>query len=105
MHKNKFYVFKNKSKTVKEARTTYSRSKSRKFISLFSGAMGLDLGLEEAGFETAACLELDKWACATIEKNRPELPLIKDDIKKWDGRKILEFCGIPQSAIVLIVGG
>ena len=67
--------------------------------------MGLDLGLEEAGFETAACLELDKWACATIEKNRPELPLIKDDIKKWDGRKILEFCGIPQSAIVLIVGG
>jgi DNA (cytosine-5)-methyltransferase 1 len=105
VHKNKFYIFKNKPKAVKETRATYSDLKSRKFISLFSGAMGLDLGLEQAGFEPAACLEIDKWACATIRKNRPDLPLIEDDIKNWAGNKILDFCKMPPSAVALIVGG
>ncbi len=38
----------------------------RKYISLFSGAMGLDLGLENAGFKTAVCVENDKEAVTTI---------------------------------------
>lgn len=105
MHKNKFYVFKNKPKAVKEERAVYSKFKSRKIISLFSGAMGLDLGLEKAGFEPAVCLEIDKWACATIKKNKPSLPLIEDDIKKWSGHKILNYCGLPSTSIALIVGG
>jgi DNA (cytosine-5)-methyltransferase 1 len=105
MHKNKFYVFKNKPKAVKESRPTQPSSKSRKFISLFSGAMGMDIGLEQAGFEPAVCLEVDKWACATIEKNRPGLPLIRDDIRNWSGNKILDHCGLPSSAITFIVGG
>jgi len=105
MHKNKFYIFRNKSKAVKESRATYSSLKSRKFISLFSGAMGLDLGLEQAGLEPAACLEIDKWACATIRKNRPDLPLIEDSIKNWTGKKILDKCGLPSTAITLVVGG
>ena len=105
MHKNKFYVFKNKPKAFREERATYSHLKSRKFISLFSGAMGLDLGLEKAGFEPAACLEIDKWACETIKKNRQGLPLIDEDIRGWSGQKILDRCKTPKSAIVMVVGG
>ena len=38
-------------------------------ISLFSGAMGLDLGIERAGFDIRVCVEMDKWAVETIRSN------------------------------------
>ena len=38
-------------------------------ISLFSGAGGLDLGVEEAGFRTAVAVEWDADAADTMEKN------------------------------------
>jgi DNA (cytosine-5)-methyltransferase 1 len=40
-------------------------------LSVFTGAGGLDLGLERAGFETVACIELDERARDTIVRNRP----------------------------------
>jgi DNA (cytosine-5)-methyltransferase 1 len=39
-------------------------------ISLFSGAGGLDLGVEAAGFQTVAAVEWDEDAADTMEKNR-----------------------------------
>ncbi|MFI5845610.1 DNA cytosine methyltransferase [Catenuloplanes sp. NPDC051500] len=41
-------------------------------LSLFSGAGGLDLGLEAAGFETKACLEIDPFCADTLKANRPK---------------------------------
>ncbi len=38
-------------------------------ISLFSGAGGLDLGVERAGYEDRAAVEWDRDAAATMEKN------------------------------------
>ena len=38
-------------------------------ISLFSGAGGLDLGAERAGYEVRAAVEWDRDAAATMEKN------------------------------------
>ena len=38
-------------------------------ISLFSGAMGLDLGIEAAGFDIKVCVEMDHWAAETIRIN------------------------------------
>lgn len=38
-------------------------------ISLFSGAGGLDLGIEDAGFRTAVAVEWDEDAADTMEKN------------------------------------
>lgn len=49
-------------------------------ISLFSGAGGLDLGFEKAGFTIAMANEYDKGIWATYEKNH-SAPLIKGDIR------------------------
>lgn len=46
-------------------------------ISLFTGAMGLDLGFELEGFDTRAVVEKDRAAVATIRKNRPHIPVVE----------------------------
>ncbi|MFG1768315.1 DNA cytosine methyltransferase [Nocardia salmonicida] len=40
-------------------------------LSLFTGAGGLDVGLERAGLATVACMEVDKGARAVLAANRP----------------------------------
>ncbi|KUI09903.1 SacI methylase [Mycolicibacterium acapulense] len=51
-------------------------------ISLFSGAGGLDLGAEAAGFDVLAAVERDRDAALTMEKNFPKLasPVLQQDI-------------------------
>mgnify|MGYP002682862771 CR=1 FL=1 len=47
--------------------------KKYRTISLFSGAMGLDLGIESTGrFDLLACVEKEAPFCATIRRNRDE---------------------------------
>ena len=38
-------------------------------VEIFSGAGGLSLGVERAGFHHAALVEIDKHACATLRNN------------------------------------
>ena len=52
-----------------------------KVISLFSGAGGLDLGFERAGFDIPVANELDKNIWATYKANHPDTYLIEGDIK------------------------
>lgn len=49
-------------------------------IELFSGAGGLALGLEAAGFESVALVERNRDACATLRRNRPDWNVIETDI-------------------------
>jgi DNA (cytosine-5)-methyltransferase 1 len=67
--------------------------------------MGLDLGLEQAGFETLAAVEMDRWSCATIRYNRPELPLLAGDIRDMGADLILSAAGIRPGELDLVAGG
>lgn len=53
-------------------------------LELFAGAGGLALGLEQAGFEDVGLIEIDKYASATLRKNRPNWNVIEEDITKID---------------------
>ena len=77
-------------------------------ISVFSGAGGLDLGVERAGYEVRAAVEWDRDAAATMEKNFSHLvsPVIQRDILKVSTKEILEAAGLRQGGRPdLLVGG
>ena len=74
-------------------------------LSFFSGAMGLDLGLERAGIEAILACEFDKACRKTIAANKPDIALLGDD---WDysASQIREAAGLTEEdEIDLIVGG
>ncbi len=74
-------------------------------ISMFTGAMGLDLGLEKAGLEVKLALEYEKDTCETIRLNRPELPLIEGDIRDYRADDILGASGLVSGKVFLCCGG
>lgn len=74
-------------------------------LSFFSGAMGLDLGLEKSGFEILLSCEIDNACRKTILKNKPQIALI-DDINKYNAKDIRELASLaPNDDIDLVVGG
>lgn len=74
-------------------------------ISLFSGAFGLDLGLEKAGFQVLWANELEKLFCNTIEANRPEIPVVPGDIRKINPKQVLSALGLSPGEVTLVSGG
>lgn len=73
-------------------------------ISLFSGAMGLDLGIEKVGFKIRVCVEKDKWAAQTIRANT-SIPVIERDINDVHTDEILAAAGIGRQDVTLVIGG
>lgn len=73
-------------------------------VSLFSGAMGLDLGIEKAGFDVRVCVEMDKKACETIRANT-KIPVIEKDINQVTVQEILDTAGLKKSDVSVVVGG
>lgn len=55
-------------------------------IELCAGAGGQALGLERAGFQHRALVEIDRHACVTLRHNRPQWNVIEGDITTFDGR-------------------
>ncbi len=84
-------------------------------ISLFSGAGGLDLGCEQAGFQTVAAVEIDERARATMSQNAaaffPELdcdPVVGalfEDITETPPGLLLERAGLRRGEAALLHGG
>lgn len=89
-------------------------------VSLFSGAGGLDIGLEQAGFRTVVCVENDINCRATLRHNRPEWLLFDQAIKIKNGimierepgdirgievEELLSLAGLQKGKVALVVGG
>jgi DNA (cytosine-5)-methyltransferase 1 len=77
-------------------------------ISLFSGAGGLDLGAERAGFAVRAAVEYDRDAALTMEKNFGGLasPVIQGNILDTPTRRLLEAAGFGRRERPdLLIGG
>lgn len=75
-------------------------------VSLFSGAMGLDIGLERAGFNTVLCNEIEKYMADTIKLNKPNLPVINDDVTNITGEQVRKIAGLKaDEEIDLLSGG
>lgn len=74
-------------------------------ISLFTGAMGLDLGFEMEGFDIRVTLDNNKDVIATIKKNRPNIPIIGDDIFKVKTSRILEKAKLKVGEATVVTGG
>ncbi len=76
-----------------------------KALSFFSGAMGLDQGLEKVGIHLLAACEFDAACRRTITANRPDIGLI-GDIWKYSAHDIRTAAGLTRTdEIDIIVGG
>jgi len=66
-------------------------------LEICAGAGGQAVGLEAAGFELAAAIEIDSHASNTLRRNRPRWQVMESSITEEDG---LQFRGVD-----LLAGG
>lgn len=77
-------------------------------VSLFSGAMGLDIGLMQAGLDIRISQDIDPWCAKTMKVNNH--PYILGDIKKLidedpECRFLLNPTGLEPGEVFAVVGG
>jgi DNA (cytosine-5)-methyltransferase 1 len=83
-------------------------SSGARVISLFSGAGGLDLGVEDAGGRIRVCVEADPVCVATLEMNRKYFPFAKvigRPIETVTTGELLKEAGMVKGEAALQVGG
>lgn len=76
-----------------------------KSIELFAGAGGLAIGLENSGFKHIGLVEIDKYASATLKKNRPHWNVFNEDIEKICCRDLEKEFGVKKGELDLLSGG
>lgn len=76
---------------------------NRDVISLFSGAMGLDIGLGQAGLNVKIGQDFDKSCVATMRNNHHNA--IEGDIRNINPQELLDAAGLVQGEPFLLCGG
>lgn len=74
-------------------------------IDLFSGAGGLSLGFEQAGFDVVAAVEVDPIHAAVHKFNFPNSVVIPNSISYLSAGDIRERSGIGSSEVDIVIGG
>ena len=80
-----------------------NNTSNRDVISLFSGAMGLDIGLAKAGLNIVIGQDFDPACVATMRANGHKV--LGGDIREIDAADLLEQVGLAQGEPFLICGG
>lgn len=78
-------------------------------ISLFSGAGGMDIGVQQAGFEVLACIEIDPYCCETLRaatlREKRNTRIIEMDIRMIDPMQLLQDLALLPGELDLLCGG
>jgi DNA (cytosine-5)-methyltransferase 1 len=74
-------------------------------LSLFTGAGGLDLGLEGAGFDVAGCVERDAACRTTLAANTDWRLASQGDVELLKPAALLDEFGLARQEIALLAGG
>jgi DNA (cytosine-5)-methyltransferase 1 len=75
-----------------------------KAVDLFSGCGGLSYGLQQAGFEVLAAVEIDPKAQQTYRLNHPSVRLYAQDIRKIGPSEMMAAVGLVQGQLDLLAG-
>jgi DNA (cytosine-5)-methyltransferase 1 len=82
---------KNKPRTRRNALMAFTS------VEMCAGAGGQAIGLESAGFEHTALVEIEPHFCQTLTLNRPKWNVCQEDLTEFDGR--------PYKGVDLLAGG
>jgi len=74
-------------------------------IDLFSGAGGLGLGFEQAGFDIVAAVEIDPIHCAVHAYNFPRCAILPRSVIGLTGDEIRQRAGIGRRRVDVVFGG
>ena len=74
-------------------------------ISLFSGAGGMDIGVDQSGFKTTCAIESDPHCVATLKKNARRKTVWQVDIRALDPTRLMDVIGISRGSLALLHGG
>ena len=73
-------------------------------ISLFTGAMGLDLGFEQHGFELRVAVDSDSAVEATIKANRRNVPVVTRDLAEVTTNALLALSDLKVGEATIVTG-
>jgi len=77
---------------------------NREVWSFFSGALGMDIGFEQAGLRPTVCIEIDPDCCETIRLNRPSTDILAVDVSNITGEIIREARAFKDDVFAVIGG-
>ena len=78
-------------------------------LSLFSGAGGMDIGVQDAGFNILAQIEIDEHCCNTLrtarESEKRNTKIIEADIREVNPAKLCKDLPLEKGELDLLFGG